>query len=136
MTEYNNVPGRVEFLDLKHQYLILVPRDERGLNLLYDGHIYTEKGEVSDKFYSMRFNEKQFLLMEKYLFNFICLECDLIITMYEEEWVEGDKLITIQKLTEKALNVSDDEKFIELAKQLLNLVRLAIELKTSLVFYF
>ena len=64
MTEYNNVPGRVEFLDLKHQYLILVPRDERGLNLLYDGHIYTEKGEVSDKFYSMRFNEKQFLLME------------------------------------------------------------------------
>ena len=56
--------------------------------------------------------------------------------MYEEEWVEGDKLITIQKLTEKALNVSDDEKFIELAKQLLNLVRLATELKTSLVFYF
>ena len=136
MGENNIVPGQVEFLDLEHPYLILVPKDENGLNLLYDGNIYTDKGEICDKFHSMKFDEKQFLLMEKYLFNFICLECDVIITMYEEEWVDGDKLKTIQKLTEYSLNTSDNEEFIELANKFLNLVKLAIELKTSLVFYF
>lgn len=136
MERNNLVPGQVEFLDLTHPYLVLVPKDEEGLKLLYDGLIYTEAGEINKKFQYMKMDEKQFLLMEKYLFNFLCVECDLIITMYEEEWADGDKLLNIKNITNKALAISDNVEFKKLANEFLNLVQLSIELKTSLVFYF
>lgn len=132
----NIIPRQVEFLDLNHPYLILVPKDDEALALLYDGQIYLKKDEINNKFEFMKFNEKEYLLLEKYLFNFICAECNLIITMYEEEWVEGDKLYIISQITNQMINNSDNEEFIKLAKEFLKLVKKAIKNNTSLVFYF
>ena len=136
MGEKINIPGYVEYLDLTHPYLVLVPKNDEGLDLLYDAHIYSDCGKINEKLEYMQFNEKQFLLLEKYLFNFLCDSCDLIITMYEEEWVEGEKLIDVLSITNQAINNSDNQEFIILAKRFRELVQMAIELKTSLVFYF
>ncbi len=133
----NNVTiNQVEFLDLNHPYLILVPKDDDAQDLLFDGKIYVRNGEINDKFEYMEFNEKQYLLLEKYLFNFICAECGLIITMYEEEWIEGDMLYAVEKITDRMIVNSDNEEFIGLANKFLDLVKLAIKLDKSLVLYF
>ena len=126
-----------EYLDANHSYFILVPQNQGALDDLYDGHFFDEeKGIVRDDFLYMVFDEKDYLLMEEYLFNFVDARCDLIITMYEEEWAEGECLDTIRDITIRMIGNCDNKRFIELANEFKNLILRARELKMPVVFYF
>ena len=74
--------------------------------------------------------------MEKYLFNFIDAECDLLINMYEEEWIEGANLAQTLKITDRMINNCDNDELIELAKKFRTLVEKAIEYNTCVGCYF
>lgn len=133
----NKEKGYKKYLDINHKYYILVPLTKQALDDLYDASfLNNEYGTVKDGYTYMEFNEEAFLLMEEYLFNFISDECNLIITMYEEEWAEKETLITIQEITKRMISNSDNELFIELAHKFLNLVNVAIEKERTMVFYF
>ena len=126
-----------EFLDLKHRYFILVPKDEGALDELYEGQFYDDDNNcVKEHYLHMEFDEKAFLLLEEYLFNFIDAKCDLIITMYEEEWAEPEKLGDILMLTDSMIGNCDNERFIELANRFRKLVIAAQSLNMPVVFYF
>jgi len=126
-----------KYLDLNHSYFILVPKTEYNLNDLYDARFYDEdKDRVKDGYHYMMFNEATFLLMEEYLFNFIDAETGLIITMYEEEWAEVDMLPMLFEITERMINNSDNDEFIKLADEFLELVKKAIDIQMPVVFYF
>lgn len=125
-----------EFLDLNHRYSIVIALDKEHENELIDCHFYNDYGEFKDGFMGMYFNEKKFLLMEKYLFNFINTECDLLISMYEEEWAEAGKLPQILEITSRMINNSDNQEFLKSAKEFKKIVEKAIELDTFIGFCF
>ena len=91
---------------------------------------------MRDFYWFMKFHEDKFYLMEKYLFNFIDAECNLLINMYEEEWIEGDNLKKNLEITDRMINNSDNEEFLELAKEFRNLVLKAIEVNTCVGCFF
>ena len=124
-----------QFLDLTHEYLILVPLNETGVEDLYQGNIY--KGNfINANFKYMLFNEETYYFLEKKLFDFINVECDMLINMYEEEIADPSKLLKIQDTTDLLLRNNDDEKFSELIEEFKELLKLAIEKKTCMGFYF
>ena len=62
----------------------------------------------------MKFHEDTYLLMEKYLFDFINVECDLLINMYEEEWIDGENLSKTLEITGRMISNCDNKEFHEL----------------------
>ncbi len=74
--------------------------------------------------------------MEKYLFNFIDAECDLLINMYEEEYAEPGYLPQILEITNRTINSCDNDEVLKLVKEFRALVEKAIELNTVVGFCF
>ena len=127
----------VKYLDLNKWYCVLVPKDENAVNDMADYSFWDDKkGDVRDCYWFMKFHEDIYLLMEKYLFNFIDAECNLLINMYEEEWIEGDNLSKTLEITDIMINNSDNEKFVDLAKEFRALVEKAIQYNTCVGCYF
>ena len=127
----------VKYLDLNKWYCVLVPKDKNAENDMADYNFWDEsKNDVRDDFFYMKFHEDTFLLMEKYLFNFIDAECNLLINMYEEEWIEGDNLAKTIEITDRMINNCDNDKFVELAKEFRTLVEKAIQYGTCVGCYF
>ena len=127
----------VKYLNLKKWYCVLVPKDEKAMNEMAVYNFWDEsKNDVQDEFLFMKFHEDTYLLMEKYLFNSIDAECDLLINMYEEEWIEGDNLLKTLEITDRMINNCDSEKIAELAKEFRSLVESAIQYGTCVGCYF
>jgi len=125
-----------EILDT-HIYCIVIALQKELENDLFDCHFWdNHHGDFKQGFLGMAFNEKQFLSAEKYLFNFINVECDLLINMYEEEWAEFDKLARIKEITERMLLNCDDEEVVDFANKFLVILNKAIELHTYVGFCF
>ena len=125
------------YLDLDKWYGIVVPKDENAYNEMCDYKVWDDnEGDIRDIYWFMKFHEDKFYLMEKYLFNFIDAECNLLINMYEEEWIEGDNLKKTLEITDRMINNSDNEEFLELAKEFRNLVLKAIEVNTCVGCFF
>ncbi len=126
----------VEYLDLNHRYYIVIAQEKKYEDHLYDCQFTDDKGDFLEGYEGMWFDEKSFLLMEKYLFNFIDAECDLLINMYEEEYADSDKLPKIVEITKRMINNSDNQNFINLANKFLTIVEKAISLNTFVGFCF
>ncbi len=127
----------VRYLDMSKWYSIVVPKDNSAYDEMCDYKIWDEeKSDIKDIYWFMKFHEDTYLLMEKYLFNFIDAECNLLINMYEEEWIEGDNLQKVLKITERMIGNSDNEEFIKLANEFYKLVEKAIENDTCVGCYF
>ncbi len=128
---------RTKYLDLNKWYCIVVPKSENAYDEMSNYRIWDEeKGDVRDCYLFMKFHEDTFCLMEKYLFNFINTECGLLINMYEEEWIEEGNLKKTIEITDRMINNSDNDEFIELAIEFKKLVEKAIELNTCVGCYF
>ncbi len=127
----------VKYLDLNKWYCVLVPKNENAVNDMADYNFWDEaKNDVRDDYLFIKFHEDTYLLMEKYLFNFIDAECNLLINMYEEEWIEGENLQKTLQITDRMINNCDNDEFIELAKEFRMLVEKAIEYNTCVGCYF
>lgn len=133
---YNKVPGYVDYLDLNHRYYIVIALKEGLESEFYTCHFYDDNGEIRDNYLGFWFNEKVFLLMEKYLFNFINKECGLLINMYEEEYAEPEQLPKILEITNRMICNSDNDEFLKYANQFKTIVEKAIELQTVVGFCF
>lgn len=133
----NNIPGYKEYLDMDKWYYILVPINDEANNSLSDYDFYDKEADkVKEGFLYMQFHEDKYCLLEEYLFNFIDAECDLLINMYEEEFAEQETLPTILGITERMIDSSDNEDFIELANEFKGLVEKAIQFNTCIGFFF
>lgn len=130
------VPGYTKYLDLTHRYYIVIPLSKDKEDHLYDCQFRDENGEIKDGYEGFWFDERLYSLMEKYFFNFIDAECDLIITMYEEEYVFPEKIDSVIDIVKRMMNECDNEEVLELAKKLLNLLERAKELNTVVGFCF
>ncbi len=127
----------VKYLDLNKWYCVVVPKDQTAYNEMCDYKVWDdEKGDVRDIYWFMKFHEDTYCFMEKYLFNFIDAECNLLINMYEEEWIENDNLTKTLEITDRMINNSDNEEFIELAKEFRDLVVKAIDNNTCVGCFF
>lgn len=125
------------YLDPNKWYGIVVPKDQNAYNEMCDYRIWDdEKGDIRDSYWFMKFHEDAYLLMEKYLFHFIDAECNLLINMYEEEWIEGDNLPKTLQITDRMINNCDNDEFIKMAKEFRNLVEKAIQYNTCVGCYF
>ena len=133
----NNIAGYHEYLDMDKWYYILVPVNDEASDILSDYAFYDKESDrVKDGFLYMKFHEDKYCLMEDYLFNFIDAECDLMINMYEEEFVDQEHLPSILEITERMIDSSDNEEFIELANEFKGLVQKAIDFNTCIGFFF
>ena len=128
--------GRVQYLDLGHRYYIVIAHSEEYLNHLYDCHFFDDNGDFLEGYEGFWFDERLFLLMEKYFFNFIDKECNLIITMYEEEFAEPEILPQVLDIVDRQIKNCDNDEVLELAKQLRNIVIKAIEVSSPVGFCF
>jgi hypothetical protein len=118
-------------------YYILVPVNDEASDILSDYAFYDKESDrVKDGFLYMKFHEDKYCLMEEYLFNFIDAECDLMINMYEEEFADQEHLPSILEITERMIDSSDNEEFIELANEFKGLVQKAIDFNTCIGFFF
>ena len=133
----NNIAGYHEYLDMDKWYYILVPVNDEASDILSDYAFYDKESDrVKDGFLYMKFHEDKYCLMEDYLFNFIDAECDLMINMYEEEFADQEHLPSILEITERMIDSSDNEEFIELANEFKGLVQKAIDFNTCIGFFF
>jgi hypothetical protein len=127
----------VKYLDLNKWYCVVVPKNQDAYNEMCDYKVWDDEvGDVRDCYWFMKFHEDSYLLMEKYLFNFIDAECKLLINMYEEEWIEGENLTKTLEITERMINNCDDDEFVELAKEFRGLIVKAIENNTCVGCFF
>ena len=131
----NNL-GQVEYLDLKHRYYIVIALSKEAETHLFDCQFFDEKGDIKEGYDGFWFDERMFLLMEKYFFNFIDSECDLLINMYEEEFAFSDQLPQIMNIIDRMTNECDNDEVLELAKEFRRIVAKAIEIDTAVGFCF
>lgn len=136
MKDEEKLPGYVEYLDLKHRYYIVIALKKELEDNIYDCHFFDENGDIKEGYQGFWFDEKLFLLMEKYLFNFIDAECDLLINMYEEEWAEPEILPHILEITDRTINNCDNDEVLKLAKEFRSLVEKAIDINAVVGFCF
>jgi uncharacterized protein YqgQ len=124
-----------EYLDIYHEYRVLVPLSEEAEERLYRGEIYDD-GEISECFVKMVFNEEIFVYLEDRLFDILNVKFNLLINMYEEEILEREYITDAISITKKLINESDEEKFKLLATDFLNLLVIAEDNKRIVGFYF
>ena len=124
-----------EYLDIYHEYRVLVPLSEEAEERLYRGKIYDD-GEISECFVKMVFNEEIFVYLEDRLFDILNVKFNLLINMYEEEILEREYITDAISITKKLINESDEEKFKLLATDFLNLLVIAEDNKRIVGFYF
>ena len=65
--------------------------------------------------------DEDFEYYETRVFDFINVECNILIDKYEEETLECNKISKAIEIVKILLNNSDDQKFVEFAKRLLEL---------------
>lgn len=128
--------GNVEYLDLLHRYYIVIAISQEYIDHLYDCHFFNDNGDFMDGYEGFWFDERLFLLMEEYFFIFINEECDLLISMYEEEFVELEMLPKVLEIIDRQMKNCDNDEVLELAKQLRDVVSKAIEVKSPVGFCF
>lgn len=133
---FNNIPGYVEYLDLNHRYYVVIALSKDKEDHLFDCTFFDEKGDIKEGFEGFWFNEKMFYLLEDYLFNFIDEECDLLINMYEEEYIFPELLPKALEITNRMINNCDNEEVLEPAKEIRRLLEKAMELDTAVGFCF
>ena len=124
-----------EYLDIYHEYRVLVPLSEEAEERLYRGEIYDD-GEISECFVKMVFNEEIFVYLEDRLFDILNVKFNLLVNMYEEEILDREYITDAISITKKLINESDEEKFKLLATDFLNLLVIAEDNKRIVGFYF
>ena len=132
----SNIIQHTKYLDLNHRYYIVIALNKEAENDLFDCHFFDDNGDIKKDYDGFWFNERMFLLMEEYFFNFIDAECDLLINMYEEEFVFSDKLPQVLSIVNRMIKECDNNEVLELAEKLRNLIEKAIKLDTAVGFCF
>lgn len=79
--------------------------------------------------------DEYFYLESKKYLDFLNVECDCIIDLYEDEDIPNDKLIKALEITQILIKNSNDEKFIHLANKFVEIFNLAIQSNTYVNIY-
>ena len=136
--------GHVEYLSLNHRYYVVIALRKELEDSIFDCHFFDDNGNIKEGFEGFWFNEKVFLTVEKYLFDFINSECGLWIDMYEEEDIFPEKLRQALEITNRQIlavekdadKIPDSKVFLETAGKIKALIEKAIELDTVVGFCF
>ena len=136
--------GHVEYLSLNHRYYVVIALRKELEDSIFDCHFFDDNGNIKEGFEGFWFNEKVFLTVEEYLFDFINSECGLWIDMYEEEDIFPEKLRQALAITNRQIlavekdadKIPDSKVFLETAGKIKALIEKAVELDTVVGFCF
>lgn len=111
---------------------IYIPLNEKGV-------IECEQAIFENSTENMKveyFTSEEYLFLEtqKYL-DFLNVECDCLIDLYEEENIINEKLNNALEITKIIKKNTDDEKYIALLNRFIDIFELAIECNTYVNIY-
>ena len=114
------------YLELTHEYRILVSFDEESTNKLWGCELYDEKdGGINRQMLCLNFHEDTFYYMEDRIFLFLNAKLGLLINMYEEEYIDTDQLDEAMDIVQTILDNTDDRAVADFGKKLLEMMQIA-----------
>ena len=129
--------NRYGYLDLKNEYRILVSLDEASTEKLWSCDIYdNEDGGINRDMVCLSFREDTFYYMEDLIFDVLNAKLDLLINMYEEEYISTEQLTMAISVVDHIIDNTDDNAVINFANLLLDMIKLAKEHGTIVGFCF
>ncbi len=140
----SDIPGYVEYLSLNHRYYVVIALKKELEDSIFDCHFFDDNGDIKEGFEGFWFNEIVFVIVEKYLFDFLNDECGVWIDMYEEEQIFPEKLQQALEITTRQIlavekdaeKIPDSDVFLENARKIKALIEKAIKLNTTVGFCF
>ena len=134
LDQYDIENRYIDQAPVKHEYRILVPVDDKAAERMYGYDIYTD-GFVSSCFQGLAFLEDTYFHVED-IFYALNDALDLFIHCYEEEIIWNENLEKAAVIVEQFMNRSEDAAKRDFARELLNLIKTAVEYETVVGFYF
>ena len=110
---------------------VYIPLNEKGVNEL---NSWQETETENLKIVVFSGDDYKYLEDRKYL-DFLNVECDCLIDLYENEDIPNEKLKNALEVTELLINNSDDERYIGLLNRFKNIFSLAIDCNTYVNIY-
>jgi len=110
---------------------VYIPLNELGVNE-FDNMVE----ESTNNLLIIKFDSTEYFYLEnmKYL-DFINVNCDTLIDLYEEEVIPNEKLKNALEITELLKNNSSDEKYNELLTRFIDIFKKAIDAGTFVGVY-
>ena len=105
---------------------IYIPLNEIGVNELEN---WQETETDNLKIFELSGDDYRYLEEKKYL-DFLNVECDCLIDLYENEDITDDKLANALEITKLLIDNTDDERFIKLLNIFIRAFDLAIKCNT------
>ncbi len=106
---------------------INIPLNKKGV---YEFEYYLDYKEAKN-IKVVEFSREDYYYLQKFDYlDFINVNCDALIDLYEEEIILYDKLYKAVKITEILIRHINEERFTKLANILLDCYKLAIKSKT------
>ena len=137
INNYFTPPNKYGYLELTHDYRILVSFDEESTNKLWSCELYDENdGGINHNMRCLSFHEDTFYYMEDYIFNLLNAKLGLLINMYEEEYIETEQLDQAIDIMENIIDNTDDKAVIDFGRNILDMMKIAKEHGTIVGFCF
>lgn len=134
---YFTPPNKYGYLELTHDYRILVALDEESTNKLWSCELYDENdGGINHNMRCLSFHEDTFYYMEDYIFHILNAKLGLYINMYEEEYIDTNQLDEAIAIMEGLLDNTDDKAVIDFGHRLLEMMKVAKEHNSIVGFCF
>ncbi len=137
INDYCTPVNKYGYVDLNHDYRILVALDDEAANKLWGCQLYDEEdGGINRQMICLSFHEDTFYYMEDHFFLFLNAKLDLYINMYEEEYIDTDQLDEAISIMENIIDNTDDRAVIDFGQKLLEMLKIAKERGTIMGFCF
>ena len=126
INDYCTPINKYGYLDMKHEYRILVALDDEAANKLWSCQFYEgEDGGINHQMLCLSFHEDTFYYMEDYIFLFLNAKLDIFINMYEEEIIDTDHLDDAISIIRNIIDNTDDSAVIDFSQKLLEMLKIA-----------
>ena len=137
INEYCTPVNKYGYLDINHEYRVLVALDDETANKLWSCQIYDEEdGGINRQMLCLSFHEDTFYYMEDFIFHFLNAKLGLFINMYEEEVIDTDHLDNAIGIMRDIVENTDDNAVIDFGQKLLEMLKIAKEHETIVGFCF
>lgn len=110
---------------------VYVPLNKKGIEELELGY---ENETINLKIFTFSADDYFYLEKCKY-FDFLNVECDCIIDLFEDEDISNEKLKNGLEITKILVKQSNDSRFINLANKFIEIFELAIKCGTYVNIY-
>lgn len=135
--DYCTPVNKYGYVNLNHDYRVLVSLDDESTNNLWRCQLYDEEdGGINRQMLCLSFHEDTFYYMEDYIFRSLNDKLGLCINMYEEEVIDTAKLDEAISVMENIIDNTNDSAVVDFSKKLLEMMKIARKYGTIVGFCF